>query len=121
MNNATKGKAMKLLTPGFTVTDKQSAPSGYYRLSFRSSTGDYVVATQHARGGCNIYASTTENTKAEFDSWLESNVDLAVSWFKQLGWPDLAEVAATRGIEWQDIVVMAILDHIELGMISVEG
>ena len=50
MNNATKGKAMKLLTPGFTVTDKQSAPSGYYRLSFRSSTGDYVVATQHARG-----------------------------------------------------------------------
>lgn len=108
------------LTPGFTVIDYQATPNGYYSISFRSTDGRTVIATQTGRGGCNSYVGVG-GILPQFDVWLGANDGIAIDQFDTLGFHDLAVGVAQRENEWQDTVVLAIANAIELGVLSVEG
>lgn len=108
-----------MLTKGFTVVDYQATPSGYYQISFRNVAGQTITATQHGRGGCNFY--TPHTLKAELDEWLDANAQIAIDGMNEMGFPELAQTVETRGVEWYDIVVMAIADAIEMRRIRVAG
>jgi hypothetical protein len=107
------------LTKGFTVVDCQSTPSGYYQIAFRNERGDTIVATQHARGGCNLYTPYT--MQAELENWLWENRQIAIDSMTAMGFPELAQDVVDRSTEWYDIVVMSILDAIEMRKIRVQG
>jgi hypothetical protein len=107
------------LTPGFTVIDYQSTPSGYYQMAFRSANGGTIVSTQHGRGGCNLYTPYT--LLEELKNWLWENRQLAIDGMVEMGFPSLAAAIQDKESEWYDIVVMGIADSIELRRLSVQG
>lgn len=108
------------LTNEYSVTDYQSTPSGYYQITFRGD-GEIVVVTQTGRGGCNHYSPSPR--PESFDKWLADNAHLAIAFYRRLGegftW--LAPAIENREIEWEDYVVMAICDMIDLRLLTVKG
>ena len=108
-----------MLTEGFTVIDYQATPSGYYQISFRSTDGRAITATQHGRGGCNMYSPFF--MLEEFKTWLDSNAQIAVDEYTAMGFDDLAQTVRDRGLEWYDMVVTAICDGIDMRKIRVGG
>lgn len=106
------------LTDDYSIVDYQSTPSGYYQITFRGD-GELVVVTQTGRGGCNYYSSRP----ASFDKWLADNAWLAMSFYRRLGddfmW--MLPIIENREFEWEDHVVMAICDMIDLRLVTVKG
>jgi len=109
------------LTPGFTVVDYQSTPSGYYQVSFRHPDGSTIIVTQEGRGGCNHYTSPNRPLKDELMVWLGANDGIAIEQMDMMGFHELSVGVQQREIEWEDTVVMAIANAIEVGVLSVEG
>lgn len=101
----------------YSVTDYQATPSGYYRLMFRSTDGHVVIVTQDGRGGCNTYTNRTD----AFDKWVEDNALMAATFYRRIDLEWAAQVIADREFEWEDSVVRAIADMIEMGIMSVKG
>lgn len=109
-----------MLTPDFTVVDCQTTPSGYYQIAFRSkATGHTVTATQHGRGGCVEF--TPRDWEEELFTWLAKIDQVAVDHLTKLGYPELATAVVNRENEWEDSVVLSIVDLIEMGKIRVQG
>lgn len=107
------------LTPGFTITDFQATPSGYYQIAFRNTRNETIVSTQHGRGGSNFY--TPHTLKADLDEWLASNAQIAIDLLTELGFPDLAKAIIERSWEWQDSIVMSLADLIDMNELRIEG
>lgn len=105
------------LAAGFKVIDFQATPSGYYQIIFRSDKGETVVVTQHGRGGSNF----TTPPLASFEIWLGANDQMAIDSMDEMGFHDLAVAVAERTFEWQDTVVLAIANAVEMGLVRVEG
>jgi hypothetical protein len=110
---------MITFTPGFTVVDYQATPSGYYQISFRSSDGRTITATQHGNGGCVLY--TPRIWEDELFTWLQSNEQAAIDHLNRLGYPELAQAITDKESEWEDSVVLSIVDLLELVMVRVQG
>jgi hypothetical protein len=111
-----------MLTQGFTIVDYQATPSGYYQIAFRDAEGQTIVATQHGRGGSNLYSYPPQHPiHVAFTKWLDDNASLAVGYLEKIGFPDLAQVVKERGMEWEDSVVMSICDLIDMGKIRIAG
>lgn len=109
-----------MLTPEFTVVDCQTTPSGYYRIAFRSATtGHTVTATQTGQGASVLY--TPRDWEEELFTWLEGNKAIAVNHLRRLGYPGLANDILKQAGEWEDSVVLSIVDLIEMGRIRVQG
>lgn len=104
------------LTPEFSIVDYQATPSGYYQIAFRSAD-EFVTVTQLGRGGCNQYSSRSD----AFNKWLDDNANLAVTAFREMGMPALAQNVADRDIEWEDSVILTIADLIEMRILTVTG
>lgn len=105
------------LTDDFSVTDYQATPSGYYQLSFRSREGQVVTVTQEGRGGCNIYTPRS----GDFYNWLNANAGVAIAFYRSVSVEWAAHAIEEREVEWEDHVVMAIADMVEMRLLSVKG
>ena len=109
-----------MLTPDFTVVDCQTTPSGYYLIRFRSkATGHTVTATQHGNGGSVLYSP--RDWEEELFVWLEANSSVAVTHMTRLGYPELGQDVTNKVGEWEDTIVLSIVDLIEMGRIRVQG
>jgi hypothetical protein len=111
---------MITLTPDFTIVDCQTTPSGYYLIRFRSkATGHTVTATQHGNGGSVLYSP--RDWEEELFTWLGKNSAIAVNHMRRLGYPELAVDILTKEGEWEDTVVLSIVDLIEMGEVRITG
>lgn len=111
------------VTDSWTIVDVQATPSGYYEISFRErATGNTVTATQHGRGGSNIYYPYSHSPQFEtFRAWLKTNEHLAIDYLNHIEFPDLAKAVNEHEGEWEDTVVMCFVDWVEMGVIRVAG
>lgn len=112
----TNAHADKKLTDEYSIVDYQATPSGYYQITFRGDDGT-VTVTQEGRGGCNLYSMRT----LAFDKWLANNAWLAVAFYRRTQFDWAVHAIENREVEWEDHVVMAICDMIDLKILTVRG
>lgn len=116
-----------ILTPAFIITNVETTSTGYYFVEFVSADGTRMAsATQEGRGGSNLYQYGLKadgewgwDTAEAFNAWLAENADYAIENMKELDFADLAAVVERREMDWQDIVVMAILDAVDMRKVRV--
>ncbi|QFG14901.1 hypothetical protein SEA_LYMARA_100 [Arthrobacter phage Lymara] len=115
------------LTPGFIITNVETTSTGYYHLEFVSADGKRMAsATQHGNGGSNVYRHGLKkgkewgyDTTEAFDAWLEENAAFAAAKMRELEQPELAYYVEARDGEWDDIVMIAILDAVDMQEVQV--
>lgn len=102
------------------IVDLQTTPSGYYQIAFRNpDTGHRIVATQNGNGGCVLY--TPRDWEEELFAWLKTQKVMAVNHMNQLGFPELAHAIEKEENEWEDSVIISLVDLAEAGLIPIQG